>query len=188
MARMFDRNYYRDYSLTCPFGQDREYMEIEGYKYHEGIDYSHCDYRYVNIINLFSGTIYDKFTDKYYGNVVKIKSNPVFAGGVNDEFFTSYCHLEKWMDNVKSGFCEYGKLLGIMGNTGNSTGMHLHVMCFQKEVKENHETPLLKGIIEKLQIKNDITNYNWQFVNNGVGVLYINPLIIEKYFEKIQGV
>lgn len=82
--------------------------------WHTGIDlvgnekiYSSC-----------SGIVSIVGIDKYYGNYIVIKNN-------KDGKFHWFCHLSKI--NVKKGDkVERSTLIGIMGNTGNSTGKHLH--------------------------------------------------------------
>lgn len=82
--------------------------------WHTGIDlvgnekiYSSC-----------SGIVSDAGTDKSYGNYIVIKND-------KDGKYHWFAHLSKI--NVKKGNrVERSSVIGIMGNTGNSTGKHLH--------------------------------------------------------------
>lgn len=74
----------------------------------------------IPIIAAASGTVIRANYDRSYGNVVFITH--VINGQV---YTTVYAHMEKFF--VSNGQqVQQGQLLGYMGNTGNSTGPHLH--------------------------------------------------------------
>lgn len=184
---MFNINYYKNYRVTSPFADDRSQMySIYGLKdgKHEGIDFV-GDH---NLFNLFDGvissicTIGDDPKHFPYGKFVKIYSNPKFAGGVDDIFYSQYCHLDS-VDNslVKGYFIKEGSKIGVMGNTGHSFGTHLHFMTYQDQIPVGFKTKLLNDILVKLnlQLKNDIAF--WQF-----GKLFYNPNTIMDYLTKLQ--
>lgn len=55
----------------------------------------------------------------------KISGNRVFIYHPKSGYTTVYCHLEKY--TVKNGQnVKRGQQIGVMGTTGNSTGIHLH--------------------------------------------------------------
>lgn len=74
----------------------------------------------IPIVASASGTVIRANYDRSYGNVVFITH--VINGQV---YTTVYAHMEKFF--VSTGQqVQQGQLLGYMGNTGNSTGPHLH--------------------------------------------------------------
>ena len=82
--------------------------------WHAGIDLVGNE----TIYSTCSGTVSNIGTDKSYGNYIVI---------INDEDgrYHWFCHLSKI--NVKKGKrVERTSVIGIMGNTGNTTGKHLH--------------------------------------------------------------
>lgn len=64
-----------------------------------------------------------------HGIVVKVGQDKVSGKYVtvrHGDFSVSYCHLSEW--RVKKGDCvRPGEVVGISGNTGRSTGPHLHL-------------------------------------------------------------
>lgn len=64
-----------------------------------------------------------------HGIVVKVGQDKVSGKYVtvrHGDFSVSYCHLSEW--RVKKGDCvRPGDVIGISGNTGRSTGPHLHL-------------------------------------------------------------
>jgi murein DD-endopeptidase MepM/ murein hydrolase activator NlpD len=181
-VKMFEKNYYNKNRITSYFGENRERMEIPGYTWHEGIDYSgHAGTKLV-IKDLFSGKIVREGFNNIYGNYVEVMHNPKFIGGESEIFYMRYCHLESIEKNLPTGLLKYGTKIGIMGNTGHSYGVHLHLDCRQKSVKKGFKTRLLLDIQDNIHFENDEHNFNWQFGN-----LYINPMLMMKYFAKLQG-
>ena len=178
---MFKKNYYVPNKITCYFGENREYMKIKNYKYHEGIDFSGMNNTLLIIWNLFSGVILREAYNNIYGNFIELKHNPKYIGGQDEIFLSRYAHLNKFEKGLSNHLIEYGTKLGIMGNTGNSFGIHLHLDIRQKNVKEGKKTNLLLDMQEKLNFKDDEYCFNWQFGN-----LYINPLLMIQYFEYLQ--
>lgn len=180
---MYKENYLEDNRITCPFADDRRDFNIDGYFYHEGTDYGNEHMSRLDVINLISGLPVAKSFHEVYGNFVKIRHNPMFVGGIDESFYSMYCHLKSYDDNIyMHKFLKYGDKIGIMGNTGNSRGVHLHLMCFQSNVKANKETELLYDIKSKLKIPSRLEHYFWQH-----NALYFNIDIIIKYFKHLQG-
>lgn len=181
MDKMYEKNYYADYPITSHFAEDRTYMYKTG-KYHEGIDYGSQKLTKTNIYNLINGLVYDYGYDSLYGYYVKIGHNPSFVGGADETFFFQYCHLE-YIENFvqEKNFIKNGTLFAKMGNTGNSKGIHLHLMTFQF-AEENKETKLLQDIIKITGCKHRVDNYFWQW-----GKIFYNPILIQDYFKILQG-
>ena len=182
MEMMFEKNYYADNKITCVFGSDRRWMKISNYSYHEGIDYSNMNMQKIEIRNLISG-VFSRFgnKEKSYGKYVELKHNLKFIGGADENFYSRYCHLRN--HNTFSGFVKYGEKLGIMGTTGNSTGVHLHLQFMQYGVIKDEMTDLLRDIIKTMDLGNKAIYYTWQFGN-----LYISPILLMNYIKKIQKV
>lgn len=123
--------------VNSPFGRRKD--PFTGKKRsHNGLDLrASCDEVYA----MLDGTVKKTGEDKRSGKYIIIQYG---------EFMVSYCHLSRiW---VKSGTrVKPGEVVGITGNTGRSTGEHLHITCrrdnryvdpsiliqFIKEVKEN---------------------------------------------------
>jgi murein DD-endopeptidase MepM/ murein hydrolase activator NlpD len=94
--------------ITSNFGPRR-------YRYHYGIDIKL--YTGDPVRSVFDGVVRIARFDATYGKVVVVRHN----NGLE----TLYAHLSKL--NVKSGeWVEAGEIIGLGGNTGRSTGAHLH--------------------------------------------------------------
>lgn len=123
--------------VNSPFGQRKD--PFTGKKRsHNGLDLrASCDEAYA----MLDGTVKKTGEDKRSGKYITIQYG---------EFMVSYCHLShiwvKCETRVKPG-----EVVGITGNTGRSTGEHLHITCkkdnkyidpailiqFVREVREN---------------------------------------------------
>ncbi|GKU81150.1 peptidoglycan DD-metalloendopeptidase family protein [Niallia sp. NCCP-28] len=74
------------------------------------------------IIASASGTVSKSYYSNSYGECIMILHT---INGITYE--TVYAHLQKGSRKVLAGQkVQQGQLIGIMGNTGNSTGQHLH--------------------------------------------------------------
>lgn len=82
--------------------------------WHTGIDMV-CDND--TIYGTCDGTVYKTGVDKSYGNYVTVKAS--------DGKYHWFCHLSKVTCSVGQKVSRTTKI-GVMGNTGNSTGKHLH--------------------------------------------------------------
>lgn len=95
--------------------------------------------------------------NKSYGNAIKIKHN--------NGMFTLYAHLRSV--KVKKGqTVTKGQVIGVMGNTGNSYGRHLHFEVRDKNDKRINPTMYL----------------NADLPNNCTGKRYM--LLFNKWFRK----
>lgn len=123
--------------INSPFGQRKD--PFTGKKRnHNGLD---LRARGDEVYAMLDGTVKKTGEDKRSGKYIIIQYG---------EFQVSYCHLSRiW---IKQGTeVKPGEVVGITGNTGRSTGEHLHITCrknnkyvdpailiqFIKEVKEN---------------------------------------------------
>lgn len=105
--------------LTQGFGETRyfDYRRF-GYPGHNGVDFAPHDGRIGEQVAAAEGgvVVTATYDSSGYGRVVKVDH-----GG----YSTLYAHLDYFV--VKAGdLVERGQVLGYMGNTGNSTGVHLH--------------------------------------------------------------
>ena len=107
----------KDYKVTNPYGDG-----------HVGIDVISANGGKTEVIAHTSGVVHALVDNKVnekgatglasYGNYVQIKHD----GG----YYTLYAHMQKGLKVKKGERVEKGQVLGVMGNTGNSYGEHLH--------------------------------------------------------------
>ena len=109
--------------------KDKDYKITQNYgKNHVGVD----------IVGTTGGSSYIKaHSDGVVYNVVDGKNNDRNSSGVNsygnyiqlkhsDGYYTLYAHLKKGLKLKKGDVVKEGSVIGTMGNSGNSTGTHLH--------------------------------------------------------------
>ena len=109
--------------------KDKDYKITQNYgKNHVGVD----------IVGTTGGSSYIKaHSDGVVYNVVDGKNNDKNSSGVNsygnyiqlkhsDGYYTLYAHLKKGLKLKKGDVVKEGSVIGTMGNSGNSTGTHLH--------------------------------------------------------------
>lgn len=117
------------YVVTHPFAEDRPgYWEKYKLKGHEGVDLVPEGKQDWGVHAIKGGTVcFDHDPrDTAYGNSVRIVSD--------DGYVICYCHLSE--NCVMLGQdVEEGQLIGIMGNTGNSFGAHLHLGVYKVDAK-----------------------------------------------------
>lgn len=103
--------------ITSNFGR-RLHPIDKVYKGHSGVDIAKAGN--VPVVASADGTVTRVGALGTYGNVVMIVHN------INGQTYeTNYAHLHSW--NVKVGQkVKQGQRIARMGNTGNSTGQHLH--------------------------------------------------------------
>ena len=106
---------YDTYLITSPFGP-------RGSGYHCGIDLvakgSDGSGRVDQIMAHTGGTVEECGYNSSAGNFVRIR--------VSDTTVMSYCHFRDKLPWQKGDKIEKGTVLGMMGETGNSDGEHLH--------------------------------------------------------------
>lgn len=86
---------------------------------------AHTDGKVIKVVNYMTGTNKENDRDGMgYGNYVMILHNAKYN---NRYVVTLYAHLAKVDSNILEGvYVKRGQRLGVMGNTGNSNGAHLH--------------------------------------------------------------
>ena len=108
------------FKVTCIFKKKGNWAA----GYHTGIDMT-CDN--TKIYSSCDGTVYKTGWDESYGNYVVVKNS-------DDGKYHWFCHLSK-INTSKGKKVTRTSVIGIMGNTGNSTGTHLHFEIRNKSNK-----------------------------------------------------
>jgi murein DD-endopeptidase MepM/ murein hydrolase activator NlpD len=116
--------------LGSGFGLRRDYNSGAFFYYHTGLDFPVCTAQNLNIYATAAGEVVLSEEIFVYGNAIIIDH----GWGV----YSVYGHLSQ--SNVEVGdFVQAGDLIGIMGNTGRSAGVHLH---FEIEINGTPVNPL----------------------------------------------
>lgn len=111
--------------VTSPYGMRKD--PITGIcKKHNGVD---LRARKAMVYSMFPGIVHKVGYDERSGNYVIIH---------HGEIAVSYCHLSKILI-IKGSRVHAHEVIGISGNTGRSTGEHLHVTCKMKGTYINPE-------------------------------------------------
>ncbi len=101
-------------SITSRFGKRRDPMNKKS-AFHPGVDIR--GKRGEKIYATADGVVIKSFRNSGYGNYVAIDHG--------NGYTTSYAHMQKYL--VQKGHrVERGQPIGLVGNTGRSTGPHLH--------------------------------------------------------------
>ena len=101
--------------VTSPFGMRKDPFTGKR-KMHNGID---LHARNDEVYAMFPGIVKKVGYDKRSGNYVTLQ---------HGDYTVSYCHLSKV--KLDKGTCVHAHdVVGVTGNTGRSTGEHLHVTC-----------------------------------------------------------
>lgn len=109
--------------VTSPFGMRKDPFTGKR-KMHNGIDlYARNDEVYA----MFSGVVRKVGYDKRSGNYVTLQ---------HGDYTVSYCHLSRVTVKEKTPVLA-GDVVGITGNTGRSTGEHLHLTCKRSGISIN---------------------------------------------------
>lgn len=117
--------------LTSSFG-NRINPVSNKYALHDGIDISVTENS--EVFNMIDGTVLTTGYSDTYGNYVHIK--------IDKDIYISYNHLNKVM--VKDGdYVKSGDVIAFSGNTGSSTGPHLHLSIFVNDTPKDI-LPLVK--------------------------------------------
>jgi LysM repeat protein len=103
--------------------------------HHKGIDIARSNG--TPIVAADSGTVTKSYYSDTYGHVVFVKHQSGYE--------TVYAHLKSRKVN-EGDFINKGQIVGLMGNTGKSSGPHLHFEVHKKEwtvTKENSIDPFI---------------------------------------------
>jgi len=112
--------------INSPYGYRKDPFTGKR-KFHNGID---LHARSAKVFAMMKGRVLMVGQDKVSGKYVTLQ---------HGDFTVSYCHLSQ--TSVSQGMTvQPGDIVGITGNTGRSTGEHLHITC---KFKGNFINPML---------------------------------------------
>ena len=109
---------------------------------HNGIDLSA---RYENVYSMFPGTVVKVGQDNRSGKFVTVRTG---------DYTISYCHLSQPFVK-ENDFVIAGSNIALSGNTGASTGPHLHLTA-KKDGKAFDPTILLEYIMSQQRLRLDL--------------------------------
>lgn len=109
--------------VTSPFGMRKDPFTGKK-KMHNGID---LRARNDEVYAMFPGVVKKVGYDKRSGNYVTLR---------HGDYTVSYCHLSRVTVKEKTPVLA-GDVVGITGNTGRSTGEHLHLTCKRSGISIN---------------------------------------------------
>lgn len=137
------------FKVTCEYKRKGNWLA----GWHTGIDLV-CDDD--SIYGTCDGTVYKIGVDKSYGNYIVIKAP--------DGKFHWFCHLSKVTCSEGQKISRMTKI-GVMGNTGNSTGKHLHfeIRNASNKYADNSNPADYMGIPNKV---GSYDSNNYQISNN----------------------
>lgn len=107
----------KDYKITGEYGKNHVGVDIVGLEGGKSYVKSHSDGIIYKIVDGKNNNKNAK-GELSYGNYIQIKHK--------NGYYTLYAHLEKGLKYKKGDGVKKGDVIGIMGNSGNSYGIHLH--------------------------------------------------------------
>ena len=102
--------------ISSPFGIRTDPFDNTKKAMHAGLDLKAY---YEPVYTMFPGQVKKVGFDNRSGNFVTV---------VSGDYAISYCHMSV-VDVVEGDYLRAGDTLGTSGNTGRSTGAHLHLTC-----------------------------------------------------------
>lgn len=168
-----------DFLITQEYGvHPDDYIPL-GLPYHIGIDIVSLSDKDWNIESVNGGVVqYANWREAGYGNVVIILQD--------DNVLAKYMHLESIFVSV-GDYVTIGQEIGVIGNTGNSTGRHLHLEVSKWDGNiwsiNNHFDPIPYLNILDDQLKSrkpSQTQFHDLTINNN------DMAILEKIINQIQ--
>ena len=119
------KNPLKEINITQAFGANPDKYKVYGMKGHNGLDFRASIG--TPVFAAHDGEIKTKVDDTGYGKHAIV---------ANKEFVTCYAHLERFAA-VPQSKVQAGDLIGFTGNTGNSTGPHLHFGVRELDMEGN---------------------------------------------------
>jgi murein DD-endopeptidase MepM/ murein hydrolase activator NlpD len=122
--------------ISSPYGIRKH--PILGYRIkHYGVDYAAPIG--TPIYAASDGVIQKAEKNGNYGNYVRIKHNGVYS--------TAYGHISRFAKGIKSGInVKKGQVIAYVGNTGRSTGPHLHFELIKNNIRINPTTKAVSAV------------------------------------------
>lgn len=116
--------------ISSPFGR-RRHPIYKDLRIHWGVDYAAP--RGTAVFAAGDGVVQVSKYNGGYGNYVKIRHN--------SEYSTAYGHMHRFASGIKPGVrVKQGQIIGYVGNTGKSTGPHLHYEVVKNGKRVNPTT------------------------------------------------
>lgn len=109
--------------VTSPYGYRIDPFTRKR-KMHSGMDFRASSDK---VYAMMPGRVLKVGYDKVSGNYITLQHGSITV---------SYCHLSQVLKN-KNELVTVGEVVGVTGNTGRSTGEHLHLTCKIKDKKVN---------------------------------------------------
>ena len=125
----------KNIQINSEFGM-RRHPVTHKYCMHNGVD---LQARYEPVFSMLSGKVVKAAHDKRSGRYITIQT---------DTYTVSYCHLSSFKVTIGQ-YVKAGGIIGVSGNTGMSTGPHLHLTT-KKDGKVFDPVILLKYVQNKL--------------------------------------
>lgn len=129
MKKTLDRKpmSFKQARISSPFGR-RFHPILRSYRVHWGVDYAAPKGTLVYAAG--DGVIQMAKYNGGYGNFIKIRHN--------SEYSTAYGHMWKFAKGMRPGVrVKQGQVIGYVGSTGRSTGLHLHYEVLQNGKRVN---------------------------------------------------
>lgn len=144
--------------VSSGFGM-RKHPILKTNKFHNGIDIK--AYKDMDVYATAKGKVIKAAYDKLKGNYIQIQHA--------NNYQTNYHHLEN-IQIEEGAQVRAGEIIGIVGNTGASTGIHLHYEMMRNGKNIDPKMYLNYGEVNKISIQNKTTNtaidnFNNQFIN-----------------------
>lgn len=122
LRKVFLKSPIRYGRITSGFKRRRFHPVLQIYRAHRGVDYGAPIGTPVRSVG--DGTVIFAARSGGGGNVIKIRHNSIYQ--------TAYKHLHGFGKGIRSGArVQQGQVIGYVGNTGLSTGPHLHFEFYQ---------------------------------------------------------
>jgi murein DD-endopeptidase MepM/ murein hydrolase activator NlpD len=122
LRKMFLKSPIRYGRITSGFSKKRFHPILQIFRAHQGVDYGAPIGTPVRAVG--DGTVVLAQRSGGGGNVVKLRHNGTYQ--------TAYKHLKGFAPGIRNGArVQQGQVVGYVGNTGLSTGPHLHFEFYQ---------------------------------------------------------
>lgn len=132
--------------ITQKFGNNFAYYSQFGLPGHEGLD--HRGIIGANVYAISDGVVYANYFDGAYGRQIRLDHQ----NGIK----STYAHLEKSLVSVGQRVTA-GQKIGEVGNTGNSSGSHLHLTLYSENATALRLTSYPNDIINPTPYLQPIT-------------------------------